>query len=33
MAKNLKDKILNDQGLKEVQIEPQKVSLQNFLQS
>ena len=24
------DKILNDQGLKEVQIEPQKVSLQNF---
>ena len=24
------DKILNDQGLKEVKIEPQKVSLQNF---
>ena len=29
-GKEFADKILNDQGLKEVQIEPQKVSLQNF---
>jgi len=29
-GKEFADKILNDQGLKEVLIEPQKVSLQNF---